>query len=475
MQLPAVIKDFAVALKWKYTLMSIQFENETDRERNPLPFPLSVLPTAYDSFMSLVVIFCIPLVVLAPSHQIIPMWIGRGAILTAGAAGGLILVRRCRNTYTTLIITLVLGLLAIGLVGKGSGNTQAYIQIAQLLIFGTVVSTQRIARIESTTYLSLLALVIAVVVANFAWPTDTDVHGLTTVAIFGNANTLGLCLSVMIFFLIAMSQATPSMWLRSATYVVAGFLACFLVASGSRSSMITLLIYLSVIVLSRLTREDKRVLKTAATAALFIVPVITIGYPTLFGYQICFAPPSREVSILTELKISNAAPGSPAKDTPLSSHGNSHEILTDHGLLNENGLFGVKKGFASGRQVIWPVVIELSGSNLFFGRGLGTLPGANFPAPYNGLSAHNGFLQIYFQFGIVGLLLYVSIWVVVLVRALNISDPRARSLAVATLCGAWFQEIFEVVLVQNVFGIGIAFALLATTQFVWADRSDKAI
>src|SRR5690606_10895797 len=108
---------------------------------------------------------CIPLVVLAASHEPVPLWIGRCAIFVAAAACLTILIRKHSNTSTRLIVALIFGLLAVGFVGKGAENSQLYIQIAQILIFGTLVSTQRTVLIGSTVFMLLVALVVAVAVA----------------------------------------------------------------------------------------------------------------------------------------------------------------------------------------------------------------------------------------------------------------------------------------------------------------------
>jgi hypothetical protein len=427
-----------------------------------------------------VVSFCIPLVVLAASPETVPMWIGRCAILVATVACAGTLIRKHHNVYTASIVVLILSLLAVGFIGPGTENSQFYVQIAQVAIFGTVVSTQRTVRIGSAIYLSLIVLVVAVIAANFVWPAHFDAHNFgQSVAIFGNPNTLALCLSVLFLLVFAISQVAPTTRQKVAGYIVVGGLAGLLVEAGSRSAVLALGVYLGVVALGRFLKGDKRVLRAVAVAILLIVPVVTIGYPVVLGHQISFVPHSpvvREkiVTIAPSLPMSPVLSPPPSLRVPEPGHMNDSELLNDHGLLNESGPFGVNKGFASGRQVIWPIVIELSGENLFFGHGLGTLPGAYLPAPYNGLSAHNGFLQIYYQFGVVGLLLYISIWIVVLIRALHISDTSARSVAVAALCAVWFQEIFEVALIQNAFGIGVAFALLITTEFARVDKSNVA-
>jgi O-antigen ligase len=140
------------------------------------------------------------------------------------------------------------------------------------------------------------------------------------------------------------------------------------------------------------------------------------------------------------------------------------ESAQSFGGLENGGLFGNNKQLASGRQVIWPAIIAVSGEAPLMGHGLGSQPGSYLAWPYNGRSAHNGFLQVYFQFGLLGLGVYVLMWVLLFVRAIETTDPLARAHLVAVVCAACILETFEVFLIQNQFGIGVSFAILMTTS-----------
>jgi O-antigen ligase len=86
------------------------------------------------------------------------------------------------------------------------------------------------------------------------------------------------------------------------------------------------------------------------------------------------------------------------------------------------------------------------------------------------MHAHSGFLLIYYQFGLIGLALYLSLWIVLFARAINITNPTARSLSVAALCAICILETIEIVFIQTHPGVGIALAILATTEFTSKSR-----
>jgi O-antigen ligase len=79
------------------------------------------------------------------------------------------------------------------------------------------------------------------------------------------------------------------------------------------------------------------------------------------------------------------------------------------------------------------------------------------------MSSHNGYLQILYQGGVVGIVLYASILVILFRRTLSLRDPRSRAIGVAALCSGMLCDLFEVVLIQNNFGIGLVFWILTTT------------
>jgi hypothetical protein len=111
----------------------------------------------------------------------------------------------------------------------------------------------------------------------------------------------------------------------------------------------------------------------------------------------------------------------------------------------------------SSRDVIWSTIIYEVENNGFAGRGLGRLPSEVLWGRLSGLSAHNGFVQLFFQLGPVGVLLFTTAcWLVISAAAKRPRDDAG----LAIFSGALVHEAFEVALTQNNFGFGIGIWLL---------------
>ena len=133
------------------------------------------------------------------------------------------------------------------------------------------------------------------------------------------------------------------------------------------------------------------------------------------------------------------------------------ELMDVQGVLP---LVGEKSPF-SGRDVIWIAIIgEISAHN-YIGFGLGSLPGGLLEGHYEGLSAHNGFLQLLYQFGAAGLLVFLVACAAVMRALVRRSD---RGVSAAIFAGALVHELFEVVLTQNHFGSGLLIWVIVATQ-----------
>ena len=117
------------------------------------------------------------------------------------------------------------------------------------------------------------------------------------------------------------------------------------------------------------------------------------------------------------------------------------------------------KPLESGRQVIWHLMLEQFWVYPIFGHG-SIDPGYFLDQHYFGLSAHNLYLQTAFQFGVVGLVLLMLIFIV---QHARLQGPLpAASQGRAFLCAVLVYEMFEVSLTQNDFAFGILiWALLA--------------
>ncbi|MEQ1647393.1 MAG: O-antigen ligase family protein [Hyphomicrobiaceae bacterium] len=115
----------------------------------------------------------------------------------------------------------------------------------------------------------------------------------------------------------------------------------------------------------------------------------------------------------------------------------------------------------SSRDVIWSTVIYEIEKNRLVGRGLGRLPGEILSGRFLGLSAHNGFVQLLYQFGVVGLSIFlVGCWLVVTSAA----QRPLHDASLAILIGGLTHETFEVALTQNNFGFGLGLWLLVALR-----------
>jgi len=106
----------------------------------------------------------------------------------------------------------------------------------------------------------------------------------------------------------------------------------------------------------------------------------------------------------------------------------------------------------SGRQSMWPILLDAITHRPWFGYGAGTTPG---DISWITLSAHNWYLQTALQVGLIGLMAFVvlfySLWKLFW-RGRN--DPVVK-LAASFMIGILFHQMFEVSLTQNSMGIAL--------------------
>lgn len=127
-------------------------------------------------------------------------------------------------------------------------------------------------------------------------------------------------------------------------------------------------------------------------------------------------------------------------------------ILDDFYYYNDLVYQYTGKNILSGRNELWSQLLVLIENKPFFGYGSGALPRDFINMD---LSAHNLYLQIALQVGIVGLstflLFLFFIWKTLW---LNRHDPKVILLA-CYFIGILVHEVFEVTLIQNNFGLSI--------------------
>lgn len=110
------------------------------------------------------------------------------------------------------------------------------------------------------------------------------------------------------------------------------------------------------------------------------------------------------------------------------------------------------KRIMSGRNTIWAQLIDLISERPFFGYGSSVVP-ENYLT--TSLSAHNLYLQIGLQVGIVGLVfLVIFFYYIWKTYGKNPNEPKVR-LAASFFVSILIYQAFEVSLTQNQFGIGL--------------------
>lgn len=127
----------------------------------------------------------------------------------------------------------------------------------------------------------------------------------------------------------------------------------------------------------------------------------------------------------------------------------------DHYLLDINSVIS-SKNLESGRQIIWGYIMERFYVNPFLGYGIGNMPESysNIYHRFDGLSAHNYFLQIAYQSGLVGVGLIIFTLSNLYLYLIKVKTAASLSSS-AFLIAIFIHQSFEVSLTQNNFSIGI--------------------
>jgi len=125
--------------------------------------------------------------------------------------------------------------------------------------------------------------------------------------------------------------------------------------------------------------------------------------------------------------------------------------------LNELSIKYFGKYLYSGRQIIWHELLEAIKERPFLGYGLNTLPSDIYDTH---LSAHNTFLQVALQCGIVGLGLLGNILLTISRKVFNSRDPWYAVIGLASMISIILHECFEACLVQNMLVAGLQMWLM---------------
>ncbi len=140
--------------------------------------------------------------------------------------------------------------------------------------------------------------------------------------------------------------------------------------------------------------------------------------------------------------------------------------------LNEFSRAYFGKNFFSGRQIIWHNLIEAIKKHPIIGYGLDALPSDIYATH---LSAHNTFLQVALQTGVVGLVLLLNILVKIFKKLARKVDSWSSVIGVACIASIIVHECFEACLVQNmlVAGVQMWFVLgVASNEAMLIEKGD---
>jgi O-antigen ligase len=130
------------------------------------------------------------------------------------------------------------------------------------------------------------------------------------------------------------------------------------------------------------------------------------------------------------------------------------------------------KNILSGREHVWETLLFLIKQQPFFGYGSGALLRDFIDTS---LSAHNLYLQVSLQIGLIGLGLLVLILTLVWMMYLNgKGNPKVRLVA-SFFIGTLTYQLFEVTLTQNNFGLAIIQWVIIGLGISYAVNNDEQL
>lgn len=325
-------------------------------------------------------------------------------------------LRRQRRNEFELVHLFFLSLLPIGVISASSLDSQALVQTLQIILIALIIwqgpslaYTNRAAKFSTKLCLALSVFALVDLI-----------YGLEVLS--ANPNLYGV--AAFCWGAITIKNRISCNGRIGRARLIALLVVPFVtaLASGSRSSLAAIFVMIAWIEVGRL-------------------PVLK-GIRSIGAMLVICAP------IVLLLNVDSDAIGSATELIP--AIGEKHAL--------------------SGRDAIWSSIYVSVSSNGFAGFGLGSMPGDLQNGVNDGLSAHNGFFQIFYQFGVWGFAIYVLTFAFLIKRMHRRDDAGA---SVAILLGAIVLEMFEVVMTQNHFGAGLSLWSIATLSSVSLNRDPR--
>lgn len=299
----------------------------------------------------------------------------------------------------------IIALLMMGFLTTSNFQQQSFVQVAQLILVALAIKVGPLLRFTRRG-LSICAAIL--VLLSFVGLIDLLFNGKL---MFANANAYGVACLCWVSLLVKLFWGQSGILPLLRLVLILIISIALAIMSESRS------IFLAIVV-------------------LFIWPIVTAPFAS---------PKIRSVFGLSILLL------------PLALI----SLIAVGGLSNIQDLIPVvgDKSPFSGRDIMWIDIIFELDRNGYRGFGLGSLPGGILAGPYEGLSAHNGFLQIFYQLGVIGLVVFLFTCGLLIV---SLTRRKDSGISVAILVAALVHEMFEVVLLQNHFGPGLLLWLTVT-------------
>ncbi|GAA0469146.1 O-antigen ligase family protein [Alkalibacillus silvisoli] len=226
--------------------------------------------------------------------------------------------------------------------------------------------------------------------------------------LMNNANTFGVFISMTIgIFIIFKKYHKAANKLLFRVFLTLGLLLVY--ASSSRAAWLMILIFLVVYILWPMLIKNKIIYQLSFIIFSIILFVVTVGYPKLiftpFGYK-----------------------------------------------LQELSRLYTGKNFFSGREILWFDILEKIEREPLVGYGASALPSSLLET---NLSAHNYYLQMTLQVGIIGstifFLLLFSVWNYYYLARQDKSVRLIASIFMAILA----YQLFEVTFTQNILAVAL--------------------
>lgn len=367
------------------------FEDSSQRRRSPVVGNLRI----YNGSLLLLFLPFLPFL----SGGMAVKWLGYAGLSIVLLILAASIVRKKKRSEFGFVHWVFLCLLPIGITGLSTLDTQVFVQILQIMIVALII--RQAPSLAYTNLAAKLSLGFCLVLSAIFF--GDLVYGLSVLS--GNPNLYGVaafCWAAIIIKCHYGSNAHFSRW-RILGLSAIPFLIAFV--SGSRASLFAIVIMLAWVELSQL-------------------PVIR-WFRWLGALLVVCAP------IVLLVNINSDVIGAAMEFAP--SIGEKHTL--------------------SGRDAIWSYIYTSVSANDFMGFGLGSIPGDLQNGVNDGLSAHNGFFQVFYQFGVLGFVAYTLVYAF-LIKKMYVR--RDGGVSISIILGAIILEMFEVVMTQNHFGAGLS-------------------